>query len=302
MALKTSQKIGLTCGGLILFVGMIILIVSFHYVEYNEYVFKKYDTGNTVYTNKVYENGRYVWGPAHSKISFPRDYQRIDFEDLSVADSDGKELLLDVSIYYLVRKLDLKRLYSKFGTGFYSTVKSKTESIIKNTAPLYSIDKYLTNREDISSVMNTNVTKTLDTMWIDLEDYKLQLKRIKMSDTVEDKYLEAAIKVEEEIQTTYQGEADEIRAETDQLIAEYSVNSSLIVAEAEAEATRIKEQATASGDLLTGTARGKGIASIITDLAITNTSTRATFIKLMSILDNENIKLIDTDGTILINT
>lgn len=240
----------LTCGGIFLVVGMIILILSFNYVEYNEYVFKKYNLNNKVYMDMVYENGRYLWGPDHKKISFPRDYQCVDFEQLSITDSDGKELFLEISFYYRVQKNNLNKLYNQYGNNIHLTVKSKTESVLKNTAPLYSTEDYLTKREEISFVMNKNITETLELMWLDVETNKLNLKRVQMSNNVQEKYLEAAIKVEEEEQTIYQGKADEIRAETEQFVSEYSVNSSLVYATSIAEATRIKAEATANSDLL----------------------------------------------------
>lgn len=290
-----------TLSGLLL-IGMIILILSFQYVEYNEYVFKKYNLNNKVYMDKVFENGRYLWGPDHKKISFPRDYQRVNFEQLSIADSDGKELFLELSFYYRVQKENLKKLYNQYGNNIHLTVKSKTESVLKNTAPLYSTEEYLTKREEIASIMNKNVTETLEKMWLNVETNKLCLKRVQMSNNVEEKYLEAAIKIEEEEQTIYQGQADEIRAQTEQLVAQYSVNNSLVYATAVAESTRIKAEATANSDLLVRTARGIGMSSIITDLGMTNETTRALFFKLMAILDNSNLKIINADNTVIINS
>ena len=53
---------------------------------------------------------------------------------------------------------------------------------------------------------------------------------------------------------------------------------------------------------MTSTARGQGIAQIIANLSITNQTTRKQFIKLMSILDNQNLKLIDASSTVIIDT
>lgn len=285
----------------LVFIGIIILIVSFQYVEYDEYVFKKYNLNNKVDMNQVFENGRYLWGPDHSKISFPRNYQRVDFNELSIADSDGKELYLELSFYYRVQKQNLNKLYNQYGNNIHLTVKSKTESVLKNTAPLYSTEEYLTKRDEIATIMNKNVTETLEKMWLDVETNKLSLKRVQVSENVEEKYLEAAIKVEQEEQTIYQGQADQIRAATNQLVAEYSVNNSLIYASAVAEATRIKSDATANSDLLVRTARGMGMSSIITNLGMTNETTRKLFFKLMAILDNSDLKIINTDNNVILN-
>lgn len=299
---RTQQKQCLACGIFTVLLTFIIVIsISFSYIEYNEYAFKRQKSANKVNTNKVYKNGRYVFGPDYDMITFPRDYQRVDLNDLAVSDSEGKSFLMDVSFYYLVKKDKLKELYSKFGTSFDSTVKSKAQSTIKNTAPLYSIEEYLTIRPDITTVLNTNITEELEIIWIELETSKLQLKRIELETTTIDKYLDDAIITQTEAQEIYIGEATAIRAETTRQVEEINTNSTVLTAEASAEAERIVAVAEAEADLKTSTARGEGIADIIANLSMTTATTRKTFIKLMAILDNSNLKIIDMDNSVIIS-
>ena len=278
-----------------------ILCGSFYYIEYDEYAFKKYTLSNKVYTNTVYENGRYLWGPSHNLITFPRNYQRIDFEGLSVADKNQKSLELDISIYYRVKKSELNKLYNKFGTNFESTIISKTQSIIKNTAPMYLIEEFLENREIITTVINKNVTEGLETIWIDLEDYKLQLKKITLQETTINKFLDIAVTTQQNEQAEFSKEAEEIRAETERQVQEINTNTTIITNEALAEADRIVTVAKSQADLIVSTARGEGISKIIANFSL-DAVHRNKFIKYMSLIDNDNeIKLIDTDNSLIIN-
>ena len=301
MEWKSQHTVGACCSGVILFVGMILLIVSFQYVEYNEYAFRRQKSVNKVKTNHVYKNGRYLWGPDYDLITFPRDYQRIDFNNISVSDAEEKTLYLDVSIYYLIRRKDLKLLYSKFGTGYDSTIQSKTLSVVKNTAPLFTIEEYLNNRSYITNIINTNVTDELNIIWIDLEEYKLQLKKVTLAETTIKKYLSNAIQTQENQKEVFEQEAELIRQQTTKEVEEINTNATILTEEAKAEATKIIEVAEAEADLTTSTARGLGIAEVMKNLSINNTTTKALFIKLMSILDNSDIKLVNTDNSLLIN-
>ena len=64
------------CGCVNLIVGIILLCVSFQYVDYNQYALKRNTLTNKVYTDKIYENGRYIFGPSVDMIYFERDYQK----------------------------------------------------------------------------------------------------------------------------------------------------------------------------------------------------------------------------------
>lgn len=288
------------CLIIILIVGISLLIASFTYVEYNEYAFKKNTLKNEVETNRVYRNGRYLWGPNMDTILFRKDYQYINFKDLSVSDSDEKSFNIDASFFYKIKKGKLKELYSKFGTSYHSTIESKAQSTLKNTAPLYTIEQYLNNRTHITKVMNTNITEELHSIWIDLEEYKFFIKKITLQDTTINKYLDIAIQSQTNEQSEYEQEATAIRAETTRQVEEINTNATILTAEATAEAERLIAVAESQADLLTSTSRGQGIASIISNFSM-DATTRLSFIKLMAIFDNSDVKIINTDNSIIIN-
>merc|ERR1740129_1392250 len=96
----------LFCGGAVSLMLLIMLITSFNYVEYDELAFKRSTTYNKVDQSEVYDNGRYVWGFNHEKVSFPKLFQSEELT-LSVANKEGVMVNLDVSFWWRLDEDDL---------------------------------------------------------------------------------------------------------------------------------------------------------------------------------------------------
>jgi len=316
----------LKCCGCLGFVslitGIILICVSFQYVEYNQYSLKKNTLTNKVFTDQIYDNGRYVMGPSVTMLYFERDYQKIQFAGdsaLSVANDDGTGFYITLTYFYRIQKENITQLYNKFGLNYRSKILSLSQSTLKNTAIIYSIDDYLTNREMITSAMKTNVSKTLENIWIDVDE--LQLHEVLFPEVVKTKYLDAAIQLQTNAKMEYEQDADLIRQETSRLVELVNADKMIVVAEAEAnynkitefanvnatelietaeaESLKLKEIANAQKAKLIAEARGIYMSHLISNLTMTNATTRNMFIKLMAILDND-VKIINTDSSIII--
>ena len=325
--MATSGKITVIscCVGIPLLIGMILIICSFQYVEYYQYAFKRNTLSNTVDTDTIYENGRYMFGPSVNMIYFERNYHKVEFSGdsaLSVANDDGTAFYIAVTFFYRVQKENLTHLYNKFGTEYDSKVFSLSQSTLKNTAIIFSIDDYLGERETIALAMKRNITETLNNIWIDVDE--LQLHEVLFPDVVKNKYLDAAVQIQTNAKLEYEQDATLIRQETARLVEVVNANKTIVQAEAEADYNKVTELASVNATQLTETAnaqalllteiaeaeasrlksqaRGVYMSDVITNLTITNSTTRHTFIKLMAILDNENTKIIDTDSSIIIST
>jgi len=150
------------CCGVVFLTGMILLIVSFVYVEYDEFAFKKDTTANEVHTDEVYTNGRYLWGPNWDVITFSRLYQEVSYEDsssLDVGNNEGIQVNIDVNFWYKLRRKYLKDLYQKYGTKYHDKATSIAKAALKNTAVAFTLDEYLRSRAQIAKAMNNNGMK-----------------------------------------------------------------------------------------------------------------------------------------------
>ena len=123
-----DEKIGgivgiVACIGFLLLV--ILLPLSFSYVSYDEYAMKKNSITHTLDYSEVYEMDRYFWGVGKSPMTFPRNYQFVDFggsQELSVFDKKGLEIILHSSFEYRIIKDDLTKLYREYGLGYADQV------------------------------------------------------------------------------------------------------------------------------------------------------------------------------------
>jgi hypothetical protein len=133
------MKENVTCSqwvwGITLFVSLILLLVllplSFSYVEYDEYALKKHTVENTVETDSTYDVGRYYWGVDRTALPFSRHFQKVT-ETFSIFPTNGLEFDVDVVFWYRIQKENLGQLYKAFGTSFDSQVRNRANAKIKN--------------------------------------------------------------------------------------------------------------------------------------------------------------------------
>ena len=244
------------CGFISLIVGIILICVSFQFVEYNQYGLKRNTLTNKVFTNKIYENGRYMFGPSVNMIYFEKDYQKVDFTGsnaLSVSNDDGTGFYITVTFFYRIQKENIENLYNKFGTNYRSKILSLSQSTLKNTAILYSIDDYLTKRSIITKSIKTNVTATLNNIWIDVDE--LQLHEVLFPEVVNNKYLDAAVQLQVNSKMEYEQDAELIRQETSRLVEVINANETLVLAEAEANYNIITQLADVNATQMIETAK-----------------------------------------------
>jgi len=305
-----SAKLGskgvcfLCCFVLFCSVGIPLICTSFEYVQYNELAFKKNTLTNKVDTTQVYRNGRYSVGPSVDMVRFPRTYQKVEFSGakaLQVFNAEGLSVGLDASFFFKIQEANLPKMFSAYGTNIVSKALAIAESTLKNSAVTFTIEQYLKNRSIITQTFNRNMTAAMNTIYLDVDDYKFQLRQITFPDQIRNKYLDAAVVLQREKQFQFEQEAKLIRDNTIKLTKATKANTTVITREAEARSARIVAVAKANADELVSTARGKGIAIALSNLTVTESADRKMFIKLMAMLDNPTTKIVDSNINILMN-
>ena len=293
--MQNKEKIA-SITGIVVFLIFIFVISSFQTIEYNEYAFKKNEITNRVNTEKVYSNGRHFWGWFTSAIFFPRDYQQVILNNLAVADKEQKSFRIDISVWYRHNITLLPTLYDNFGTRYEETIKSKIESTVKNIIPEFSIQEFMTNRDEIANYINGNVTQELIDIHIQVDASKFKLRVIYFEESTEDKFLKIAIQKQENERKLYEQEAQLIRTNTTKQVNEIDSEGNLVLREAAAEASQIVNFANAEYDEITNNAKSNSIGELLLRLNITESSNIKEFLRLISILDNPNIRILDIDS------
>ena len=125
-----------------------------------------------VWRDEVYEAGRYGIGPDYTFRCYPLNVRNFN-ERLSVwsksSGSDaGSTVYLDVSYQYLLNPERLGELYSMVALNFEGLVASRTQDAIRNTAPLFGIDSYLSQRPLIEATLQRNVSRAIADLHMDV--------------------------------------------------------------------------------------------------------------------------------------
>lgn len=193
---KTKIKIST---GVIVFIGLLLMCIllplSFSYIDYYDIAFKKNTVTNDVIENKVYGVGRYLWSPSHTPFKFSSVYQRISYRgsDLLVFSKRGLEFQIEVDAYYKINQTNVIPIFKDFGQGYDERFRDAIKASIKNTAPLFTLEEYLTQREKITRVMHNDVNKNLHSLHIHIEPYKFTVLRINFPDAIKNKSLQTAV-------------------------------------------------------------------------------------------------------------
>ena len=127
----------------VLAVGFLLLVIllplSFSYVEYHEYGLLQRKSTGKVDTTKVYGSGRYAVGPDYTFLKYRADAHSLQLDDLSVFSSSGGsntsiglEFLLDIDLTYTLVKDEIGRLHTSLASSYNSVISSRAKDAVKN--------------------------------------------------------------------------------------------------------------------------------------------------------------------------
>lgn len=285
--ISTSQCVGGCCLFIAFILIMILVPLSFSYVEYDQYALKKHSIKNTVETDKTYTLGRYYWGVDRKPMQFPRHFQKVT-ETFSIFPANGLEFDVDVTFWYRIQKNNLGLLFKAFGRTFNSQVINRANAKIKNIAPDFTLTQYITDRTTITSSLHGSLVDDLKEIYIDLPFDKFYLGKVQIPVEVRQRDLEAAIQIQRNVEEQNKQLAILVRKETDKLVGEVAAEINLIGLTASAEADRIQKEAEAVSEKIASSADGLGLQDLFTKINVTSTLTKEKYISYFAFLDSIN--------------
>lgn len=256
--------------GLILI--LILVPLSYSKIEYYEGGLLEQRSTSQVDKNKVYRSGNHYVGPDYTfekfEISFQNFNQRLSVFSKVSADDAGSSLFIDVSFQYELRSKDLGDLYKLVALNYESLIETNAIDAIKNTAPLFSIDEFISMREFIEEIFQKNVSKAIDPVFADVK--ALQLRDIITTDEYQESRLEAAIQEESNLKEDYVQEATLVRENTQTEVTKIENDALNVEAEAKAKATVTEESANSEAIRLVNDATTNGLLHMFQELNLTN--------------------------------
>merc|ERR1712196_739950 len=183
----------------------------------------------------------------------------------------GSTVYLDVSYQYLLNPEKLGELYSMVALNFEGLVASRTQDAIRNTAPLFGIDSYLSQRPLIEATLQRNVS-------------------LAIADDYQSARLAVAIQVESNAKEAYSQEATLVREQTAVEVLEIENDADAVAKKATASASKIKENAVTEADEKVEGARLQGLKDLYDELGFTSEKHKASLDYLLTLMASSSNK------------
>ena len=162
--MKTHAKYVMVGGGFLLLglslLLLLLLPMSFSWLDYDEMAFKRSRTTGTVDTSRVYSTGRYFFGPAYEFKKFKASAHLVHFSTM-VFTSDRLEMDLAVSFQYFLRAHQLQQLHATYDILYEPVLRTSALAALKNAAPSYAIREYIRQREMVEAALFKAVRESL---------------------------------------------------------------------------------------------------------------------------------------------
>lgn len=266
--MKLMSSTAATCGFCIFILGLLLLVIllplSFSYIDYYEYGLKQRKSTGRVSTDIVYTSGRYLNGPDFKFLKYQADAHLVHLDDVGVfsdggANNVGLSFRIDVDFTYKLKQDEIGLLHRDLAKTYKNVILARTNDAIKNSATSVPFDDYFKNRKGVEQQFREAVQSRWDTepsMHAELGQF--HLGRIKIPETVAEKQLTAKIQVEKnkeeeflqsarlERETTAV-EVNRINLERQKILRSAQAEANLIISKAFAEAEQIKNEAIING-------------------------------------------------------
>lgn len=140
---------------------IILLPMSFSYLDFYEYGFARRRTTGSVDTDTVYAGGRHFIGPDFEFKEFYAAAQFVYFDHIPIFTTDNLEVSISVELQYFLIQEDLKLLHDTFDIRYQSIVVGNAKDALKNSVTKFDTDEFISNRTVIQHELLNGVRKRL---------------------------------------------------------------------------------------------------------------------------------------------
>lgn len=272
-----SSEAAAACGACVCCVGVLCLVIllpiSIQKLEYYQYGLLK-SAGGSVDTDKVYGSGRTLGGPAKSFVTYPANAIQQHFDQLEVfsagADSSvGLSFKVDIDYTYLLIEEEVGELHNELAKSYQDVISARTRDAIKNEAIYFTFNEYFQNRTKIERRFREAVILRWDekpSVHAMLDQF--YLGRIRITDSVAGRQLDAAIQNERNEMEANQQQAELEREQTASEVNTITLEADNVLRTAEAEADLIRSNAVSEASQITAEAEIDGLVSLFNEAQI----------------------------------
>ena len=266
--MKGERKCCGCCCGTFFLVIFILIIISFQQVDrLHAGLLRNGLTGEVnLEEGGSYAPGRYFVGFWNEFLQFPTTLNTIEFADEAVEegvqqlgklrsrDKDGKQIWLDVSVQYRIKKEMLPQIYREMTKLYEDVYISELRGALQRVTNEFAIDEAWKNYASVQQKMQNICQEVLETRHA--ECWGLQLWGIRLQAEYEQQLIRTQVRKQAEETALATQIQTEYRQKTQVLLAEYVANVTVIEQKGEADRQRIERDAVSSARSALVTAQG----------------------------------------------
>ena len=256
---------------------VILVPLSFSYVDYYEYGLHQRKSTGKVDTSKVYDSGRYFLGPDYTFLKYKADAHQLHLKDLAVFSSSGGsnesiglEFVLEVSLTYLLRKESIGQLHKDLASSYKAVIESRAKDAIKNEAIFITFNEFFQARMAVENRLRIAVQKRWNekpALHCDLDQF--HVGRIQIPEAVARKQLETKLQNERNDRESYLQQAQVERELTAVDVNAVLLEKEKVLRTARAEASLVKAKAKAEAEEMILNAQNEGFKLLFNAANIT---------------------------------
>ncbi|XP_052079824.1 uncharacterized protein LOC127717989 isoform X1 [Mytilus californianus] len=295
---------------------LILVPVSFSYLDYYEYGLKRQKSTGSVDKTEIYDSGRYFVGPDFEFKVFPSDLHYVELEDAKIFTSDKLEVDVTVNFQYVIRKDELISLHDTYDLEYEEIMKSSALDALKGAITVYTTRELINNRAVIEQTVWKSVRERLggtccnsycgrsnplcstckvvctdSDKGLNVEVKYFQLRRIRIPRDVEKQFIQALVLQEQNEEEKLKQDAVVVRKETSQKVLVIENEAKEISQNATAQATLIGSIAQANYTAILESARSDGLKQAFIDLNFNQQEHKNSFDYLRTIRGQDNTHL-----------
>lgn len=160
-----STILGLGAGGTVLAILVLALVIllpmSFSYLDYYEMGFTRRRTTGNVDTENVYSSGRHLIGPDHEFKEFYASAQYVSFQHIPIFTTDNLQVNISIELQFFLIKDDLKLLHDAFDIFYNKIIVDNAKDALKNSVTKFDTDEFISNRTVIQNELFYGVRERL---------------------------------------------------------------------------------------------------------------------------------------------
>jgi len=289
---------------------VILLPLTFSYIEYFEYGLIQRATTGAVDTSEVYATGRYALGPDRHFIKYQADAHLETFDEMGVfsastsKESVGLEFQVDVAFTFFLIQEEIGVVHKELASNYRAIILSRAQEAIKNSAANnVTFTEFFQERQKVEALFRDAIQERWSFppklhCYVD----QFHLGRIRIPESVATKQLEAQVQNERNGMEKYLQQAQIERQLTAVEVNQIYLETVKELRTAEAEASLIRTKARAEAELLKAQAKINGTKLLFqaADILTQDHMTAFTYINTLRDRDDLNLAVsyLSEDGVV----